>query len=266
MKLALIQMRYEKGALAANLFAIATYYGAAVAEGAEIVAFPEMSYTGYVDPTRYPAAVLRLDGPEVARLVALTRAQPATLIAGLVEANPGGEPAAGGEHAASAKPFITQVVARDGALLGFYRKLTIQAEEAAWFAPGAGVPVFRHGALTFGVAICADIGNPAVFAACAAGGARLVFELAAPGLYGEQVTRNWRSGFGWWRGECRTHLSQYAREHGLWIAVATQAGRTIDEDFPGGGYLFAPDGGCASETADWSEGAAYVDVDVPIRS
>jgi predicted amidohydrolase len=253
-------MRCEKGALAANLSAIAAYYEAAVAEGAEIVAFPEMSYTGYVDPTRYPAAALRLDGPEVADLVALTRARPATLIAGLIEATPGDGPAAGG------KPFITQVVARDGALLGFYRKLTIEAEEAAWFAPGAGVPVFRHGSLTFGVASCADIGKPSVFAACAAGGAQIVFQLAAPGLYGEQATRDWQSGFEWWRGECRTHLSQYAREHGLWIAVATQAGRTVDEDFPGGGYLFAPDGSCTFETADWSEGAAYVDVDVSIRS
>jgi predicted amidohydrolase len=247
LKLALVQMRCEKGAIAENLAATAAYYRTAVDEGAEIVAFPEMSYTGYIDPTRQPTAVLRLDGPEIGRLVALTRGYPATLIAGLVEAG-------------TDKPYITQIVARDGNLLGFYRKVTIAEDEVAWFAPGEGVPVFRQADLTYGIAICADIDNPAVFAACAAQGARLVFELAAPGLYGEQATRDWRSGFEWWRGECRTLLAAYAREHHLWIPVATQAGRTVDEDFPGGGYLFAPDGSCVYETPDWSEGMIYVEV------
>ena len=41
-----------------------------------------------------------------------------------------------------------------------------------------------------------------------------------------------------------TKLGRYARDDGVHIAVATQAGRTVDEDFPGGGYLFAPDGAC----------------------
>ena len=38
------------------------------------------------------------------------------------------------------------------------------------------------------------------------------------------------------------------------------AGRTRDEDFPGGGYLFAPDGSCAQQTPDWSEGMLYATV------
>ncbi len=82
----------------------------------------------------------------------------------------------------------------------------------------------------------------------------MVFEVAAPGLYGEQATRDWRSGYEWWRGECQQYLAAYARDYGLWIAVATQAGRTVDEDFPGGGFLYRPDGECVYETADWSEG------------
>jgi hypothetical protein len=86
----------------------------------------------------------------------------------------------------------------------------------------------------------------------------VVFEIAAPGLYGQQATRDWRSGYEWWRGECHKYLAGYARDFGLWIAVATQAGRTVDEDFPGGGYLFQPDGRCVYETADWSEGLAFV--------
>lgn len=248
LKVGLIQMRCEKGATAENLESTSRYLAEAVARDVDIVGFPEMSITGYADPTRYPEAILHLDGPEVAQVVEMTRGQPVTLLAGLIEANPRG------------KPFITHIAVRDGQLLGCYRKKTIKDEEEDWFSPGETVPVFTHGNLTFGMAICADIGNQQVFAECARQGARIVFELAAPGLYGEQATRNWQSGFEWWEAKCQKHLSRYAREYGIWIAVATQAGRTIDEDFPGGGYVFAPDGRRLYATPDWSPGAVYVEI------
>jgi predicted amidohydrolase len=250
LKCGLIQMRCEKGATADNIASHTAYYREAVARGVDIVAFPEMSITGYVDPTLQPEAVLRLDGPEIAQVVALTRNRDTTLLAGLVEANPAG------------KPFITHIVARGGELVGCYRKITIENEEVRWFAPGRDPFTFTHRGLTCGLAVCADIGNREVFAACAGQGARIIFEVAAPGLYGEQATRDWASGFHWWRGECRQHLAGYAREFGVWIAVATQAGRTIDEDFPGGGYVFDPDGRCVYETPDWSPGAAWVELDL----
>lgn len=249
LRVGLIQMRCEKSAIAENMTQMARYFAQAVARDVDIVGFPEMSITGYADPTRYPDAILSLDGPQVAHIVEMTQGQPTTLLAGLIEANPRG------------KPFITHIAVRDGQLLGSYRKRTIKDEEAEWFSAGETVPVFEHGDLTFGVAICADIGNREVFAECARQGAQMVFELAAPGLYGEQATRNWRSGFEWWEGECQTHLSQYASEYGLWIAVATQAGRTIDEDFPGGGYVFAPDGRRLFATPDWSPGAVYIEIE-----
>ena len=44
--------------------------------------------------------------------------------------------------------------------------------------------------------------------------------------------------------------------------MATQAGRTVDEDFPGGGYVFAPNGERAYATADGSPGAAYLGLDL----
>jgi hypothetical protein len=112
------------------------------------------------------------------------------------------------------------------------------------------------------MAICADIGNRTVSAELAAQGARLVFELAAPGLYGEQLTRDWQAGFEWWEGECLQHLGAYARELGLWIAVATQAGRTVDEDFRGGAYCFALTGERVFASPDGSPGAVWLMVDL----
>ncbi len=254
-RIALVQMRCEKAAVAENLQQTADLLAEAEARGVDILALPEMSLTGYADPTRYPEAVLRLDGPEIDQLLAVSRPFAITALVGLIEHNP-----------ASARPFITHVVVRRGELLGVYRKVTIDDEEVAWFSPGEEIPVFQvptaGGELTFGIAICADIDNESVFAACHRGGAQIVFELAAPGLYGEQATRNWESGYRWWEEECRTHLGAYARTYGLWIPVATQAGRTIDEDFPGGGFLFAPDGTRVYATEHWQPGVIYLDIDL----
>lgn len=245
----LVQMRCEKGAVAENLSAIREHYGAAAARGVDIILFPEMSLTGYVVPERWPHAVLALDGPEAADLVALTRDSDLALVAGIIEPSP------------VAKPYITQIVAVNGVLLGVYRKVSIEEEEADWFSPGHEYPLFEHCGLTFGVAICADVGHREVFATYASAGAQAVFVAAAPGLYGEQATRNWRSGYEWWRGECLKGPGVYAGEFGIPIAVATQAGRTRDEDFPGGGFLFGPDGRLLAETPNWHEGV--LDVRLP---
>jgi len=88
LKVGLIQMRCEKDATAENLESTSRYLAEAVARDGDIVGFPEMSITGYADPTRYPEAILHLDGPEVAQVVEMTRGQPVTLLAGLIEANP----------------------------------------------------------------------------------------------------------------------------------------------------------------------------------
>jgi len=248
-RIGLIQMQCEKGEIKQNLERMADYLKEATARGVELIGFPEMCLTGYADPNKYPQAVISLDGPEVRELMALTRSSSAIVMAGLIEANPAG------------KPYITQIVLRQGELLGIYRKVTIKDEEVEWFSPGQSVPVFQSGDLTFGIAICADIGNEAVFAECARQGAQIVFELAAPGLYGEQSARNWQSGYAWWEGECLKYLGRYSQEQGFWVGVATQAGRTVDEDFPGGGYLFSPAGQRVHATADWSPGAVYLDLD-----
>lgn len=249
-RIGLVQMLCEKGDLAGNLAYMARLVALARARHVDILAFPEMSLSGYIDPAKHPEAVLTLESPEIAAAVALTADSELTLLAGFVEANPGG------------KPFISQLVARHGALQGVYRKLTIVDEELEWFAPGCDVPAFRHGALDFGIAICADIDNRRVFETHAQQGAQVVFEVAAPGLYGEQATRDWQAGYRWWESECLEHLGGAARELELWIAVATQAGRTVDEDFPGGGFVFAPDGNRLIATEDWLPGVLFVELDL----
>ncbi len=245
----LVQLRAEKAAIDQNLRGIEQHVAEADRAGIDLILFPETSVTGYADPTCHPEACLDVEGPEVQRLAALSRSSKMTVVAGVIEANPG------------SKPYITQVVLQGGRIAGVYRKVTIKDDEERWFTPGSDLPTFWLEGHCFALAVCADIDNEDIFAAAARQGARLVLHAAAPGLYGEQATRDWKAGFTWWENACRDRLGRYARSHGLWIAVATQAGRTIDEDFPGGGYLFAPDGSRHAASLDWSEG--YLDVVIP---
>lgn len=250
MKIALVQVRCEKGDVRGNLQRTGEEIDSAVDRGIDLIAFPEMSITGYINPARWPDAVLDLGSEFVAEFVEMTSGTPITAVAGIVEYNPSG------------KPFITQIAASRGELAGFYRKRNVVDDELDWFTPGRpSAQVYIHDTTTFGLAVCADIDLPAVFQDLARGGAQLVIECAAPGLYGAQATRDWQSGYDWWRDDCHTKLGKYARENGVFIAVATQASRTVDEDFPGGGYLFGPDGACLAETLDWSE--CVLDVEIP---
>jgi len=104
-----------------------------------------------------------------------------------------------------------------------------------------------------------------VFAQISQQGARLVFELAAPGLYGERNPRNWQAGYDWWEGECQHYLGRYAQEFNTWILVAIQAGVTSNEDFPGGAFVFAPGGERRFATPDWQPGAVFLEIGLENR-
>ncbi len=254
LKIGLIQMLSEKGAVAGNLKAISGFIEKADKKGIDILGLPEASITGYNNPLKFPQAVISTDGPEIDALCRLTIGRKPTVLAGLIEQNPGG------------KPFLTQVVIRDGKMGGFYRKNIIkdgtETEKAVWFSPGEEIKVFHYQDLKYGIAICADIDGENIFEEYARQGVQIVFELAAPGLYGEQATRNWESGYKWWEGVCLKRFEKYAAKYGIWIAVATAAGRTIDEDFPGGGYLFAPDGTRVYATKDGKPCEVYLEIDL----
>jgi predicted amidohydrolase len=67
---ALAQIAPRLGDVAANLDQHCTLAGRAIAEGAHLVVFPELSLTGYFLQDLVPDVAVRLDGDEVARLAA----------------------------------------------------------------------------------------------------------------------------------------------------------------------------------------------------
>ena len=255
-RIGLAQIRCEKGAWTANLARAGAYLAAARAAGCDLVVFPEMGLSGYCDPTRFPDSVQPLDAAGVREFVRLTAQHGVAASGGFIEANPGG------------KPFITQVLAQAGQIVGVYRKNHVVDEEAALFAPGQATPVFRlqaaGGEIPCALAVCADSDRPDLFAAFAGAGARVVFHSSAPGLYTRRTdAASWQAGHDWYQGYLFARLPAVARTHRLPIAVATQTGATVDEDFPGGSFVFGADGTVLAGTAGPAETLLVHDLTIP---
>lgn len=242
-------MTCEKNAIEQNLRQTFEIIDEAVQNNIKVLCFPEMSLTGYSDPIKNPETQLTINSLEVQQLVAYTKDLNITVLIGIIEQNN------------DQKPFVTQLVIHEGKIISYYRKITIIEEEVLWFSPGHTIKTVNLMGLETGISICADINSENLFSEYAKQGAKLIFESSAPGLYGSQQTRNWEEGYNWWNQECKTYFGKYSKNYNLWIFVATQAGRTINEDFPGGGYVFSPTGKLLYSTSDGEPCRVYLEVD-----
>ena len=245
MKIALIQMSSAKGKVAQNLEQTLFFIQTARQNGAEIIVFPEMNLTGYFTKEKYSDKCLSLDSAEVKKVIEMSNGM--TIVFGIAEEKDG-------------KKYISQVVAQDGKILGVYRKNNIKDNETLLFSPGLEEPVFTVGENKFGITICADIDQPELFSAYAKKGCNMIFECASPDLYGDRENRNWEKGYLWWKKNCIEKIGKYAKENKINIAVATGSGRNEEDDFPGGGYFFSPNGDIFKETTDYKQEILYCDI------
>src|SRR5436309_643119 len=106
LRIALAQMVCEKGDWAGNLARAAAAMAQARAAGCDLIVLPEMGLSGYCDPARFPHSVQPLDSAWVQQFVALTAQYGLAASGGWIETNPAG------------KPFITQVLAQAGRVVG----------------------------------------------------------------------------------------------------------------------------------------------------
>jgi predicted amidohydrolase len=220
----------------------------AASAGCQLAVFPEMSLTGSADPAASPERLISLDHPAVAELAGASAGKGVGVCFGVAERGP------------DDRPYITQVFAAAGRVVGVQRKRHLGEDEGG-YAQAAESAVFEHAGTRFGVAICAEAGFDAPFDAAAAAGASLVLFPAAPGLYGRRTDEaSWQRGFSWWEGSALGDARRHARRLGLWIAMAGQAGTTAGEDFPGLAALVRPNGSVAARLPDWHPGVLTVDV------
>jgi predicted amidohydrolase len=243
-------LRCEKGSLPENLEEHRRVLEEARAARCTLAVFPEMSLTGSLDPSRQPELLVTLDHPAVAELVAFTAESGVAAAFGISERSGRGD------------AHISQVVAEHGRIVGVQRKRHLGEGEESYAAADTDVTI-ELGGVRCAIAICAESGIDRPFAHAAAAEAKLVLLCSAPGLYGRRIDEaEWRRGWEWWRAEGLGDARRHARARGLWIVLATQAGSTHDEDFPGVAALVDPAGSVRAELPDWH--AANLIADVPV--
>ncbi|MGO9344442.1 MAG: nitrilase-related carbon-nitrogen hydrolase [Acidimicrobiales bacterium] len=247
-RLMLASISCEKGDWQANLAAHVEVMRQASGEGCQLAVFPEMSLSGSVDPAEHPDALLRIDSDAVQSVVDSTQQHSVGAIFGIAE------------RADDGNSHITQIYASQGRLMGAYRKRRLGEGEEG-FTPGAATGIFSYGALKFGIAICSEGKVDYPFDEPRTAGAAILFFCAAPGLHCRRTDdRSWREGHLWWESEGLVQARRHASRTGAWIALVTQAGSTVDEDFPGLAALVSPEGEVVDRLPDWREGLLTVDV------
>jgi predicted amidohydrolase len=237
----------EKGDLDGNLERHVDALRAAADSGCDLVVFPEMSLTGSVDPIGHPERAVRADDEAVHRLAAAGEALGVEALVGL------------GERAGD-DLYISQLHLRDGAVVGIQRKRHLGEGEEG-FATSDSTERFACRGVPLGVVICAESHVDFTWEASTAEGEPLVCFCSAPGL-DERCTddETWRTGFDWWGTAGLADAQAQARRLGVWVAMATQAGSTVDEDFPGIAALIDPSGAIVDRLPDWRPGLLAVDI------
>lgn len=250
MRALLAAINCKKGDIDLNMETHRSAVEIAASAGCDIAVLPEMSLTGYLDPTRPDQVPIPINSAAVTRMCELSAEYRVGLLFGIAEANGG------------ALPLISQIYATDGQVQAVYRKRHLGDNELGMYETGNESIVAESGRTKFGIAVCADRDVPDEFEFAVSSNARVVFHPSAPGLFPPRRTdaASWRSGFDWWRETCIDIHSKRAKALGISIAVVTQAGVTEDEDFPGWAGVIGPDGTVTAELPDWQAGTLVVDL------
>jgi predicted amidohydrolase len=242
----LAAMTCEKGDVDANLAVHVGTIARAVRAECSLVVFPEFSLTGSVGTARAPVDAITIDDPAIAALVAATK--------------PGVAAVFGFAERCDDQFFITQAVASDGVLRGWQHKRHLGEDEVG-YATGSDAFVFELGARRLGIVICAEGDVGWTWNATVAAGAGIVLFCSAPGLYGRRTDEaSMRAGFEWWSEHGLGDATRSAKRLHVPVAMATQAGATIDEDFPGLAALVSADGTVLHQTPDWNPADLIVEI------
>ena len=245
-KIGLAQIHSLLGDVEGNLAKHLKYIERAKEMKVDILAFPELSLTGYL----LKDLAYELSDRCLGALREIERASKGmTVLVGVVE-----EPRYGIYRNSIA-------VVQDGKVAGFVPKLYLPNyglfEESRYFKEGdvKDVRVFEHQGLKFGVVICEDAWHPEPIELLARLGADLIFvNSSSPlrGLYGKGETfveRVWEA----------INVTR-AVENTVYIAFVNRVGVEDEECFWGGSMLVSPEGEILLKARKMEEELMVVDI------
>jgi len=251
LRIGLAQMNPTVGDLAGNRALISRLYREASDAGCDLVAFTELSITGYPpeDIVLKPGFVR--DNRIVLDDLAAETGDCVAVI-GFVDHGDGVDPGSG-------RPVIhnAAAVCARGAVLGTYHKRLLPNydvfDEERTFAPGSGAHrLFDVKGVPFGVTICEDIWRAdGPVAEQAALGARLNININGSPYHRGKA------------GEREVMLSQRARDNSCAIVYVNQVGGQDELVFDGSSLVVASDGSLIARAESFESRLLIVEIDVP---
>ena len=243
-RVALAQLNPTVGDLEGNVAKLVDAYDRAEDAGCDIVAFPELSITGYPpeDLVMKPGFVADNEAA-LAKLAARTRH--CTAVVGFVDED--------------RDLFNAAAVCAQGEVLGTYRKRLLPNyavfDEARYFTPGNEtdpLELYVIGGVKVGISICEDIWSPdGPLAVQADGGAELAINInASPYHRGKAASRE------------RMLATRAADSHSALVYV-NQVGGQDELVFDGCSLAFDAEGGLLARGPQFREELLIVDVPVP---
>lgn len=248
-RIAAVSMNGRLGEPEAVLTEIADWTAKAVAEGAELIFFPELVVHGHCTPNTYELAEAVPDGPSTQRLCQIAREHNVVLSAGLSEKE-------------NNLVFNTQIVAGPEGYIGKQRKIHPSRDEVLFYKGGREMPVFDIGKCKIGIQICYDKLFPEISRIlCLRGAEVLLMPHAARRLMWDETQES--------QTAARRDLAEYERkmiparaiENSCFAVLTDQVGRAGYVDaypkdspaqphHPGGAMIVAPSGKIIAETQD----------------
>ncbi len=195
---------------------------------ADLVAFPELSLTGYVVRDRaYELAEPVPDGPSIQQIEEISKKENVHIVFGMIERS----------TKASAVLHNSAVLISPKGYIGKYQKMYLPThsvfEEKRYFRPGYQIPVFETEIGKLGIIICYDVYFPEVARMLSLKGAKLIVCISAsPSVR---------------RGFFETLIAARAIENTVFVAFVNLAGIEDGLQFWGGSRIIAPSGNLISQ-------------------
>jgi predicted amidohydrolase len=240
-KLALAQLSIEGGDVGGNVDRAAAAIESAAADGADLVALPEIFNVGYFAFDLYARAAESLAGPTLARIREVADENDVAVLAGSIVEDLG-ETAAETDAPVPAERGLANTAVlfdRDGERLAVYRKHHLfgyGSREQELLTPGERLPVAEVAGFGVGITTCYDLRFPELYRGLVEAGATLV---VVPSAWPYPRVEHWEL-----LGRAR------AVENQSYVAAVNGAGSFEDATLLGRSTVFDPWGTVLAGAAD----------------
>lgn len=240
LRLALAQVNPSVGDLTGNVEKIIHYMDLAEKSGADIIAFPELSVTGYPPEDLLFKPQFLKENVLAAKEIA-SHSKKIVSVYGFVDTTLG--------------TYNAAAIAHGGKIVGKYRKVFLPNygvfDEERYFKSGAECSIFNISGVSTGINICEDIwydiGPTGVQRA---GGAEVVINInGSPFHVGKRQDRE-------------NMLTDRAKSHGLFVAYVNQVGGQDELVFDGSSLVIDPEGNLVSRAKQFEEDLLICEIDL----